>query len=137
MTLGSMSKVKSGYSQLCTIDDCSLVLYNFRQITRKKLVSMIRKYHNHKLQTNPHHFEEEVQNNSNLKDKQCKATNSLFPTKMIAKAGKGTKQCTTNIGTNTEPHNGSNNQQQQKRHTRMDMSCIANVQIMCFTSLSA
>ena len=44
---------------------------------------MTRKYHNHKLQTNPRHREEEPQNNNNHKgnqeDKQSKATSSFFP----------------------------------------------------------
>ena len=52
---------------------------------------MIRKYHNHTQQTNPHYQEEEHQNNNNHKitihqeDTQSKATSSLFPIKMIAK----------------------------------------------------
>ena len=48
---------------------------------------MIRKYHNHKLQTNPWHSEEEPHNNNtrHQDDKQSKATSSLFPTEMIAK----------------------------------------------------
>ena len=46
---------------------------------------MIRKYHNHILQTNPRHREEEPQNNNNHKeDKPSNATSSLFPNKMIA-----------------------------------------------------
>ena len=48
---------------------------------------MIRKYHNHKLQTNPWHREEEPHNNHETpeEDKQSKATSSLFPVKMVAK----------------------------------------------------
>ena len=47
---------------------------------------MIRKYHNHKLQTNPVHHEEELHNNHETPGRQTKqATSSLFPTKMIAK----------------------------------------------------
>ena len=51
---------------------------------------MIRKYHNHKLQTSPWHREEEPHNNHETpgrhqEDKQSKATSSLFPIKMIAK----------------------------------------------------
>ena len=51
-------------------------------------VSMIRKYHNNTLQTNPRHHEEEPQNNNNHKTpgrQTSKATSSLFPIKMIAK----------------------------------------------------
>ena len=44
---------------------------------------MIRKYHNHKLQTNPWHREEEPHNNHETPG--SKATSSLFPIKMIAK----------------------------------------------------
>ena len=52
-----------------------------------KTVSMIRKYHYHKLQTTPCHREEQPHNNHETiqEDKQCKATSSLFPIKMIAK----------------------------------------------------
>ena len=50
-----------------------------------KLVSMISKYHNHKLQTNPWHREEEPHNNNETPGRQSKATNSLLPIKMIAK----------------------------------------------------
>ena len=48
---------------------------------------MIRKYHNHTLQTNPRHYEEVPQNTNhhNTLGKQSKATSSLFPIKMIAK----------------------------------------------------
>ena len=46
---------------------------------------MIRKYHNHKLQTNPWHREEELHNNHETPGRQSKATSSLFPIKMIAK----------------------------------------------------
>ena len=41
---------------------------------------MIRKYHNHKLQTNPRHREEELQDiytNKTSKDNKSKATSSL------------------------------------------------------------
>ena len=51
-----------------------------------KKVSMIRKYYNHTLQTNPRHREEELQDTRNWQeDKQSKATSSLFPVKMIVK----------------------------------------------------
>ena len=46
---------------------------------------MIRKYHNHKLQTNSWHGEEEQQNNHEThEDKLTKATSSFLPIKMIA-----------------------------------------------------
>ena len=51
---------------------------------------MIRNYHNHKLQTNSLHCEEEPHNNHKTQgrhkeDKQRKAISSLFPIIMIAK----------------------------------------------------
>ena len=47
---------------------------------------MIRKYHSHKLQTNPWHREEEPHNNHEPQGIQTsKATSSLYPIKMISK----------------------------------------------------
>ena len=47
---------------------------------------MIRKYHNHKLQTNPWHLEEEQHNNhETYEDKLNKTISSSLPSKMIAK----------------------------------------------------
>ena len=47
---------------------------------------MIRKYHNHKLQTNPWHHEVEPHNNHETPGRQTKqATGSLFPIEMITK----------------------------------------------------
>ena len=47
---------------------------------------MIRKYHNHKLQTNPLHHEEEPHNIHGTQGRQkSKATSPLFPIEMIAK----------------------------------------------------
>ena len=43
----------------------------------KKKVSMIRKYHNHKLQTNPWHCEEEPHNNHQTPGRQTKQSNQL------------------------------------------------------------
>ena len=54
---------------------------------------MMRKYHNHKLQTNLWHREEEPHNNHESLERetsQSKATSSLFPIKMIAKLVLGT-----------------------------------------------
>ena len=45
-----------------------------------KIVSMIRKYHNHKLLTNPWHREEEQHNNQESLERQTKQSNQLsFP----------------------------------------------------------
>ena len=47
---------------------------------------MIKKYHNHKLQTNTWHHEEEPHTNHETPGRQkSKATSSLFPIKLIAK----------------------------------------------------
>ena len=47
---------------------------------------MIRKYHNHKLQTNPwQHEEEPHMNHEPPGRKNSKATSSLFPTNVVAK----------------------------------------------------
>ena len=40
---------------------------------------MIRKYHNHKLQTNPRHREEEPHNNHETPERQTKQSNQLSP----------------------------------------------------------
>ena len=45
---------------------------------------MIRKYHNHKQQTNPWHRKKEPHNNDQ-EDKQSKAISSLFPIDIIEK----------------------------------------------------
>ena len=42
-----------------------------------KKVSMIRKYHNHKLQTNPWHREEEPQNKHEVPGRQIEQSNQL------------------------------------------------------------
>ena len=51
----------------------------------KYQVSMIRKYHNHKLQTNPWHHGEEPQNNHNTPGSQKIRQPALFSAKMISK----------------------------------------------------
>ena len=76
---------------------------------------MIRKYHNHKLQTTPRHREEEPLNHStrHQEDKLSKATSSLFPIKMIAIL----EWTYSNVQQNIEQlhityfHNGSYNKQ--------------------------
>ena len=60
---------------------------------------MIRKYHNHKLHTNPWHSEEEQHNNHEThEDKLTKATSSSLSMKMIAKP----KWTQSNAEQNTE-----------------------------------
>ena len=46
---------------------------------------MIRKYHNHKLHTNPWHREEEPHNYHEKPGRQSKATSFLFPIEIIVK----------------------------------------------------
>ena len=60
------------------------VCKSYQQTT--KIVSMIRKFHNHKPQTNPWHSKEEQHNHHERhpEDKPSKATSPLFPIKMIA-----------------------------------------------------
>ena len=73
---------------------------------------MIRKYHNHKLQTTPWHHEEEPLNHHKTPGRQIKQSNQLSlshqddcNTKMDI------KQRTTKHRTITGSHNGSNNKQ--------------------------
>ena len=73
---------------------------------------MIRKYHNHKLQTNPWHCEEEPHNNHRTPGRHPKQNNQLsLPHRDDCKTRMDTKQPTTKHRTITESHNGSNNQQ--------------------------
>ena len=51
--------------------------WKFMDILTPKIVSMIRKYHNHKLQTNPWHREEEPHNNHETPGRQTKQSNQL------------------------------------------------------------
>ena len=74
---------------------------------------MIRKYHNHKLQTNMWHGEEEQNNNHETSGRQTKLSIqlSLFPIKIIAKLVLNQKKRTIKHRTIPESHNVSNNQQ--------------------------
>ena len=70
---------------------------------------MIRKYHNHKLQTNPWHREEEPHNNHETPGRQTKQSNQLsLPHQDDCK---NQNERATKHRTITESHNGSNNQQ--------------------------
>ena len=75
---------------------------------------MIRKYHNHKLQTNPWHREEGPRNNHEIPGrppKQSNAINSLYPIEMIAKLEQTQSNAQQNIRTIrraiTESHNNN------------------------------
>ena len=76
-----------------------------------KIVSMIRKYHNYKLQTNLWHREEEPHNIHKTPGRQSKATSSLFSIKMIAKLERTQSTAQRNMKQTQDPHNGSNNKQ--------------------------
>ena len=83
-----------------------------------KIVRMIRKYHNHKLQTNPWHHEEGPHNNHETPGRQ---TSSLFPIEMIAKL----ELTQSNAQQNTEQlreQQSTTNQQQQNHRLRTDSS---------------
>ena len=74
---------------------------------------MIRKYHKHKLQTNPWHREEEPQNNHDTPGRQTKQSNQLsLPHQDDCKTRRDIKKRTTKHRTFTESHNGSNSNQQ-------------------------
>ena len=73
---------------------------------------MIRKYNNHKLQTNPWHRKEEPHNNHETPGRQTKPSNQLsLPIKDDCKTRIDIKQRTTKHRTNTYSYNGSNNKQ--------------------------
>ena len=64
---------------------------------------MIRKYHNHKLQTTPWHREEEPLNHHETPGRQIKQSNQL--------SLRDIEKRTTKHRTITDSHNGSNNKQ--------------------------
>ena len=73
---------------------------------------MIRKYHNHKLQTTPWHREEEPLNHHETPGRQIKQSNQLsLPHQYDCNTRMDTKQRTTTHRTITDSHNGSNNKQ--------------------------
>ena len=75
-------------------------------------MGMIKKYHNHKLQTNPWHRKLEPHNNHKTPGRQTKQSNQLSLLHQDdCKTRMDTKQCTTKQSTITESQNGSNKQQ--------------------------
>ena len=81
---------------------------------------MIRKYHNHKLQTTPWHREEEPLNHHETPGRQIKQSNQLsLPHQDDCNTRMGMKQRTTIHRTITDSHNGSNKTkgQQQQNHS--------------------
>ena len=74
---------------------------------------MIRKYHNHKLQANPWHREEEPHNNHKTPERQTNESNQLsHPHQDDCKTRMYIKLCTIKHRIIADPHNGSNNKQQ-------------------------
>ena len=74
---------------------------------------MIRKYHNHKLQTNPCHSEEEPHNTHETPARRTKQSNQLsLPHQDACKTRMDIKYGTTKYRTIADSHNGSNNKQQ-------------------------
>ena len=73
---------------------------------------MIRKYHNHKLQTTPWHREEELPNHHETPGRQIKQRNQLsLPHQIECNTRMDIKQRTTIHRTITNSNNGSNNKQ--------------------------
>ena len=73
---------------------------------------MIRKYHNHKLQTTPWHREEEPPNHHETQGRQIKQSNQLSLSHQDDyNARMDIKKRTTKHRTITDSHNGSNNKQ--------------------------
>ena len=80
---------------------------------------MIRKYHNHKPQTNPWHREEEPHNHHETPERQTKQINQLcLPHQHDCKTRKDVKQRTTKQRTITDSHNGNNNKQKVNNNNR-------------------
>ena len=81
-------------------------------IFKAKIVSMIRKYHNHKPQTTLWHREEEPLNHHDSPGRQIKQSNQLsLPHQDDCNTRTDTKQRTTKHITITDSHNGCNNEQ--------------------------
>ena len=76
------------------------------KIYRKKLVSMIRKYHKHKTQTTLRHRDKEPLNHQNKQSNQLS-----LPHQDDFNTRTDTKQRTTKQRTITDSHNGNNNKQ--------------------------
>ena len=86
---------------------------------------MIRKYQNHKLQTNPWHREEEPHNNHEAPGRQTKQSNQLsLPHQDDCKTRRDIKKHTTKHKTITESHNRSNSKQQQNHRLTKPPGCL-------------
>ena len=104
--------------QLDSVLRCTLCPNYFR---------MMRKYHNHKLQTNPWHREEEPHNNHDTSGRQTKQSYQLsVPQQDECKTRMDTQFRTTIHKTITDSHNGINNKQQvnNKRTTALERTAF-------------
>ena len=93
----------------------------------KKHMSMIRKYHNHTLQTNPRHREEAPHKNQKTPGRQTKQKNQLsFPIKMFAKLEKtqsnSEKKWIKHKTPQRKQQSTANQQQQYNHRLRTDSS---------------
>ena len=92
-----------------------------------RMVSMIRKYHNHKLQTNPWHREEKTHNNHEIPGRQTNQSNQFslshqdfFKTSIGHKVTHNKTKNTYRIA--QWEQQSTRNQQQQSHRIRMDSS---------------
>ena len=84
---------------------------------------MIRKYHNHKLQTTPWHREEEPLNHHETPGRQIKQSNQLsLPHQDDCNTKMDIEKRTTKHRTITDSHNGSNNKQKVNKNLFMEFS---------------
>ena len=92
---------------------------------------MIRKYHNHKLQTTLWHREEEPLNHHETPGRQIKQSNQLsLPHQDDCNTRRDIKQRTTIHSTITDSHNGSNNKQlEDLKDLRRSPDLLNNVKI--------
>ena len=91
-------------------------------------MSMIRKYHNHKLQTTPWHREEEPLNHHETPGRQIKQSNQLsLPHQDDCNTKMDIEKRTTKHRTITDSHNGSNNKQKVKKVWHRLLSLIYEV----------
>ena len=87
---------------------------------------MIRKYHNHKLQTTPRHREEEPLNHHETPGRQIKQSNQLsLPHQDDCNTRMDIKQRTTIHRTITDSHNVSNNKQKVNNNRTTDLERTA------------
>ena len=88
---------------------------------------MIRKYHNHKLQTTLWHREEEPLNHHGTPGRQIKQSNQLsLPHQDDCNTRTDTKQRATKHRTITDSHNGSNNKQKVNSNRTTALERTAN-----------